>query len=169
MCTCACVCVCVSGRGCGVTFWDKKAVVQLTKEELGSLAWGGGQDSAFALAMLSQTLPFSWPCPLPCPFLQVCSHLCRLTLLSSLHCFPLPRGGFSALALTPVCPLSLCPLPVLGGGKEKARHGRLSQPWQSLPPRPRSLHRTPQLEGPDPSCHPEKVMPQLVGSRGLVI
>lgn len=78
-----------------MTFWDKKAVVQLTKEELGSriresplppgpsLAWGGGQASAFALATLSQMLPFSWPCPLPCPFLRVCSHLCRLTLLSS--------------------------------------------------------------------------------------
>lgn len=36
VCARVCACVCVSGRGCGVTFWDEKAVVQLMKEELGT-------------------------------------------------------------------------------------------------------------------------------------
>lgn len=173
---CACARVCVAGRACGVTFWDKKAVVQLMKEELGtriresllppsgpSLVWGGGR-----------TQPLLWPHVLGRSPSHSLAH-CRVLFCGCASTSPLFSALVSSLQsrLLCTCPHSCLPPSRCArflsweGGKEKAQHGRLSQPWKSRPPHPRSLRRTPSLRAQTPHRAQRRWCLILPGPRGL--
>lgn len=128
-----------------------------------SLASGFGQDSAFAPVNFLKRSP---SCGLVhCRVLLCgCFHLCQLSLLSSLHWFPLPRAGFSALALTSVC------LPPSGPSSDPGRANSVWQFESALEVLACTLQvplQNPQPEDPDPSCSTEKVVPHLARAEGL--
>lgn len=133
VCTCARACLCV-WRGRGATFWDKKAVVQLMKEELGTRIrdprclpclqghlWPGGAGAGRRLcsghASSDAPLLVALPTAVSFPACVLPSLLAVPPLFLALVF--LPRGSLSALALTPVYPLPAVPSYCLGGAQRQ--------------------------------------------------